>query len=923
MEHHMPGSRLVPTLAALFLAGGLAASDGVAPVITLLSSDLPQPTVYRDESSPAAALNCNSLLSDLYLYNSASTSGSPWEEFLLNTLPLPVDAAGIAIVAADTRGFWQYRVNAGTWQSIPAVDDENAFLLALTSGGSGNQTELRFVPDGAQFSGNDTATLTFRAWDGTERQGQSVRDNSGDSVSTANTDSAPPQPYGGSPTPFSAETRTLSIAVLATSNNPPAINDPNGVNGTTIDVTAGSSVTVDLSASDDVGDILSWSTSSIAYGTSGSISDYSGSGFTYNADGAVGTEIVTFIVTDGHGGYDSVYVTFNVLNDPPVIYDELSIDGTTIDVEAGTTIDLANVYGVYADDPNGQYLSWNNGYTVYGYQNELTYSPYLASVGNSEAVTFTVDDGYGGTASITVTFNVIAPSNHAPILADYSGLDNSEGYTFDVRQGGSHTFTVQITDEDGDPISWDFYYNGETYDSPYAGSLSDPIIDPDGSYTFTYTHDGVDTYGDYFNLSFTDGNGGELQVWISVSAIANSLPQVITEVPDLAVVGRPYDALITIEDADADTPLTLSVVEQEGIHIPAGFTLTAVTPTVSVTQGYNNVTQRTFRLRGVPTATGTLLIDAKSNDGVGTRTQGFSITIDDPAVQAITRPNVPVSTPGNPIYAAIAPGSTTGFSSVMGALAPHGPDVARAWWWSTANAAFYDASTSPVSSTKQPSTALFLASTVALSYSFDAKPYPMPFAIDLPPAHAQATGPGTDGWTFFGVPALWDGTVTHTSHDLSDFCLETADGVRVGSIDTILTALAPNGDMTVQEPWLYDPSQPVDSRYLPAPTLESGSGYWIRNRSTTAYRLVRVNSASTDLRITGTYGIYTAPLPAARPAAMLAAASAADLPPAPPSGSTTAAPTSSGSSGGCGAGNLAGLLLAGLTLLGLRSRRRN
>jgi hypothetical protein len=900
----MPGSRIVPTLAALVLAGGLAASDGIAPVITLLDADI-QPTVpsiYRDETDPITVLDGTVLQDDLYLYNSAAPTGSPWEEFDNNYLG--ITSAGIAIVAADTRGVWQYRVNQGSWididQTVTPLSATNALLLSLWY----NQTELRFVPDGAQFPTDDTATLTFRAWDGSSF-------SDGQLVSTDNPDSILD---GGSPTPFSAETRSVQVLVKGANNQPPVIADPDNwatiSASSPIDINAGDSLDItslNIDATDADLDALTWLDSSIAYTDSGV------SGSTFQAGHEPGQVSATFAVSDGHGGSDYITLYFNIINSAPTISDNNSIGGTIVDIEVGQTIDLADL-GVSASDPDGDALTWSGTSVAYsyGYIDGSSYSPYAGNVGLDDTVTFTVDDGYGGTDSISVTFHILAHSNNAPVIEDVVGLDNSEGYSLNVSQGASSNFTVYLSDAELDTV----LYEGLYY-SPGAGTLSDPVVGQTQNgwtpFTFTYTHDGSDpSYGDSFEVQFGDGVDSTY-LYVNVYVSPNNLPQVITSVPGIAVVGQPYDALITIEDADADPTLTLTAT---------GYSLQAVTTTQSFTVGYNNVTRRTYRLSFTPTAVGTTLLELISNDGTSPNTENFNVTVADPPVETITHPTVPVSTPGNPIYAAIAPGSTAGFNSLLGALAPHGPDIARGWWWSTPGAAFYDMESSPVSTRKQPMTAIFLASTVGLTYSFDAKPYPMPFAIDLPPADAQATGPGSDGWTFFGVPALWDGASSTLTHDLSDFVLETADGQRVTSDSEILNALAPVDDTAIQAPWSYDPSQPVGSRYQAASSLNTGVGYWIRNRSTISYRLVRVASDDYSGTRLSSVGYYAG----ARAAAAVSTGTpvAADLPPTPPSGMKAAAESpKSKAADGCGVGGLAGLLIAGLALLGFGTRRRN
>ncbi len=77
------------------------------------------------------------------------------------TDPDPGALTGIAIRATDsTNGNWYYSLDNGTtWQTMPAVNVNNALLLAAD-----NSTRVYFQPN-AGFGGS--ATITFRAWDQT------------------------------------------------------------------------------------------------------------------------------------------------------------------------------------------------------------------------------------------------------------------------------------------------------------------------------------------------------------------------------------------------------------------------------------------------------------------------------------------------------------------------------------------------------------------------------------------------------------------------------------------------------------------------------------------------------------------------------------------------------------------------------------
>lgn len=976
----MTGTRLVPTLAALVLAGGtLCASDGIAPVITLPVDTPVTASVDALEFVDPSGFDLSGELSDdIYVYSSSTIPH--WQD--LQTLGTE-SSAGIVVDTLDGDGQWEYGA-PGSWTSVNVGDQ-----LPLR-GSVYEQRYLRFIPNPAATGGS--ANLTFRAWDG------GTVDIESDGI--------------GSPGPYSSETRTFTVTIVA-ANDAPVITDTDSIANSSISVAYGSSFTLNLSTSDADGDTVTW-TSDAAHGTFDPVL------MTYSPnDASPLSDVVTFTASDGNGGSSTIVVAFNnnaptisvgtppayvqagtsldlssfvtasdpdgheitwssdsvyasvdstghylasaggfvdtfnltvtdpygleatqqvtlAVNTPPVISDPGGYADSTIRVRPGESIDLA-AFGIVATDADPDTLVWSDGTTGYGSTTGLVYTANADADGMSDWVTFSVDDQRGGQATITISFRI--SSNDAPQLVSTT-LNQGEGDDwFTVSQGGTATFSITLEDPDGDAITLDTQSEG--YSLPYYGTLSSPVVTDDvetgaRTFTFTYDHDGTNSDDDSMSLVFSDGHGNEWYSDITASVDPNSAPYLVTSLPGIAVRGRPYSALITIQDDEADNPITLATSELPPIEVdvataslpsgnlPAG-ALVEVGSTIVIGGQHSSTTQRTYRLTFTPDTAGLVEFSLTTSDGFVESTGTYYISVADPIAATIDEPQIPISAPGSPIYAAIAPGSINGWSSLMSALQPHGADVARAWWWSTAGKGFADAEESPVSAARQPSTALFLASTVGLSYSFDARPYPMPFAIDLPPATAQAEGPGRDGWTFFGVPALWDGESTWTEHTLDDFVLETADGQRVDSEGEILNALAPSGDYEVQAPWSYDPALAAADRYQPASSMVTGRGYWIRNRSTTAYRLVRVASVDEagGIRLSS----ITMPQGGARPAAVVgftASAAAAEKPPAPPSGSKDSASSAAAGDGGsgCGVGGLASILVAGLALIGLGSRRR-
>lgn len=64
--------------------------------------------------------------------------------------------SGIAIIASTGSGDWQYSTDGATWTQFGSVSATSALTLSAT-------TQLRYVPNGQN---GETATLSFRGWDG-------------------------------------------------------------------------------------------------------------------------------------------------------------------------------------------------------------------------------------------------------------------------------------------------------------------------------------------------------------------------------------------------------------------------------------------------------------------------------------------------------------------------------------------------------------------------------------------------------------------------------------------------------------------------------------------------------------------------------------------------------------------------------------
>ncbi len=105
----------------------------------------------------------------------------------------PKDKLGIAVVDVDVaNGTWQYSLDRKVWHPVPALDANHALALADTA-------SLKFVPS-ANFNG--TATMSFKAWDGTTGSSADLLDPSSGAAFSASvgTEMITISPVNDSPT---------------------------------------------------------------------------------------------------------------------------------------------------------------------------------------------------------------------------------------------------------------------------------------------------------------------------------------------------------------------------------------------------------------------------------------------------------------------------------------------------------------------------------------------------------------------------------------------------------------------------------------------------------------------------------------------------------------------------------------------------
>ncbi|MGR5265118.1 Ig-like domain-containing protein, partial [Photobacterium damselae] len=439
-------------------------------------------------------------------------------------------------------------INAdGSWEYVPNPDfnGEDSFTVVVDDGNGGsdtitvtvNVTPANDAPVGEDVSAEtqeDTAVtgqLTATDVDGDNLTFKQGSDPTNGSV-TVNPDGSweyVPNPDFNGEDSFTVvvdDSNGGSDTITVTVNVTPANDAPVGedVSAETQEETA---VTGQLTATDVDGDNLTFKPGSDP--TNGQV--------TVNPDGSWeyvpntdfnGEDSFTVVVDDGNGGTDTITVTVNVtpVNDAPV----------GEDVSAETQEETVVTGQLTATDVDGDNLTFKpgtnpeNGQVTVNADGSWEYVP-NPDFNGEDSFTVVVDDGNGGTDTITVTVNV-TPVNDAPV---------GENVSAETQEETAVTGQLTATDVDGDNLTF------KPGTNPENGQVT---VNADGSWEYVPNPDfnGEDS----FTVVVDDGNGGTDTITVTVNVTpANDAPvgeDVTAETQEeTAVTGQ-----LTATDVDGD-----------------------------------------------------------------------------------------------------------------------------------------------------------------------------------------------------------------------------------------------------------------------------------------------------------------------------------------------------------------------------------
>lgn len=359
------------------------------------------------------------------------------------------------------------------------------------------------------------------------------------------------------------------------------------------------------------------------------------------ASAADKVDVVTVLVSDGHGGSLSVPIT-------------VPIDPANVKPLTGVTIGDR----VVATDPDGDQLIYSgttttakgavvvnaDGTFIYTATAAARHAASAVTAGNAERTdTFTVSvsDGHGGVATIPVTVEV-APANAVPVVS---------GSIMNAANGsGAVTGRVTVSDSDGDSLGFAGMTTGK-------GSV---VVNSDGTFTYTPTSAarhaaasitaGAIDLVDSFVITITDGHGATVAVPIEVAVKpANAAP----------VAGATM-----VEDAGNNTTVVGKVVATDSDGDTITYTGPSATPKGSVVVSPDGTFSYTPTSAAVhAAASASAPASAKTDSFVITGTDGHGGTVTIPVSVAIrpanSAPVVTGSTPGAPNASGVVTGVVT------------------------------------------------------------------------------------------------------------------------------------------------------------------------------------------------------------------------------------------------------------------------
>jgi hypothetical protein len=279
-----------------------------------------------------------------------------------------------------------------------------------------------------------------------------------------------------------------------------------------------------------------------------------------------GSDSFTFRANDGtaNSANATVNITVTAVNDPPVA-NALSVSTvreTAVAIKlAGSDVDNNPLtFAVVTQPANG---------TLSGTPPNLSYLPKAGYTGG-DSFTYRANDGTANSANATVTLNVTASANRAPV---------ANNRTASTAEDTAVAITLTATDADSNPLTY------AIVGQPANGTLSGNP--PSVTYTPKANFNGSDS----FTFRANDGTANSANATVSITVTAVNDPPVANAL----TVSTPRETAIAIKLTGSDVdnnPLTFAVVTP-----PANGTLSGTPPNLSYLPkaGYTGGDSFTYR----------------------------------------------------------------------------------------------------------------------------------------------------------------------------------------------------------------------------------------------------------------------------------------------------------------------------------------
>ncbi len=400
------------------------------------------------------------------------------------------------------------------------------------------------------------------------------------------------------------------------------IGAPDAVADTNIATELGVTISGNILANDDIGVGPSTITAAdeggmvIAFGTPYTAA--SGGVLTLNSDGSytyvpppsvsvVGrVDQFNYTLTDDNGNTSISTLTINVTDNSdtvPIAVDDNSFtvledNSLSGDVSTNDTLDVAGEPYVYASDAT----SLNGGTISMNADGTFTYTPAL-NFNGTDTFNYTVTDADGDSASALVTITVNADNDSAIFSGDISGSGTEDG--------GAITGTLIVTDTADGIMPTDFTIsangvNGTATINPITG---DWTYSPDANFNGT----------DSFTVTVTDDDGNtETQIiTVTIASVDDSVPfATIEDTPSIALNATLESSLATYLTG------TLTVTHIEGVDITTGLpkSVNVTDGVIDIDVGGNIIFTPDLNYNGTTTFNYTLSNGSDSDDAVASGT---------------------------------------------------------------------------------------------------------------------------------------------------------------------------------------------------------------------------------------------------------------------------------------------------------------